>query len=121
MRGMISAVLSVFLAASLAAQDGEFRIDDGFIKTTDGVRIHYLEAGRGQALLFIPGFTGAAEFWEAQIRAFATSHRAIAMVPRSQGDSEKTYEGKFTERRAQDIRDVVNSLNLGAVVIVAWS
>jgi pimeloyl-ACP methyl ester carboxylesterase len=67
--------------------------------------------GVASLLISASGFTGGAGFWELQIRAFSTSHRVVAMDPRSPGDSEKTYDGNFTERRAQDIRDVVDTLN----------
>jgi non-heme chloroperoxidase len=80
-----------------------------------------LEAGTGPALLFIRGFTGAAEFWEPQIRAFSMSHRVIAMDPRSQGDSEKTHDGNSIDGRARDIKAVVDGLKLAPVVIIAWS
>jgi microsomal epoxide hydrolase len=116
---LAAALLS--LAVTLGAQGEQVKINDGFIKTRDGVQLHYLEAGRGPALLFIPGFTGAAEFWDPQIRAFSGRHRVIAIDPRSQGDSEKTFDGNHTDSRAQDIRDVITSLNLAPVVIVAWS
>jgi pimeloyl-ACP methyl ester carboxylesterase len=43
------------------------------------------------------------------------------MDPRSQGDSEKTYEGNNIDSRAQDIRDVIEALKLAPDVIVAWS
>src|SRR5690242_10795816 len=119
MKCAASLVLWVSAAAALSAQNRPVAISGGFIDTTDKVRIHYLEAGRGPALLFVPGFTGAAEFWEPQIRAFSTSNRVIAMDPRSQGDSEKTYNGNFTERRARDIRDLITSLKLAPVVVVA--
>jgi non-heme chloroperoxidase len=121
MRTITSAVTAFLFAVTVSAQSGTARFSNGFIKTTDGVRIHYIEAGSGPALLFIPGFTGAAEFWETQVRVFSASHRSVAMDPRSQGDSEKTYDGNFTDRRAQDIRDIVSFLHLGPVVIVAWS
>ena len=121
MRGVPSLIFWVAITVGLAAQNRPVAIGSGFVDTTDKVRIHYLEAGRGPAVLFIPGFTGAAEFWEPQIRAFSTSNRVIAMDPRSQGDSEKTYNGNFTERRARDIRDVITSLQLAPVVVVAWS
>jgi len=116
---LAAALLS--LAVTLGAQGEQVKINDGFVKTRDGVQLHYLEGGRGPALLFIPGFTGAAEFWDPQIRAFSGRHRVIAIDPRSQGDSQKTFDGNYTESRAQDIRDVVTSLNLAPVVIVAWS
>ena len=117
----IAAGVSILLISTLIAQDRPPRISDGFIKTRDGVQIHYLQAGAGPAVLFIPGFTGAAEFWEPQIQAFSVRHRVVAMDPRSQGDSEKTHEGNHTTSRAQDIRDVIASLKLAPVVIVAWS
>jgi non-heme chloroperoxidase len=121
MKAITLAVASLYLAVTLGAQGELVRINDGSIKTRDGVQLHDLEAGRGPALLFIPGFTGAAEFWDLQIRAFSPRHRVVAIDPRSQGDSEKTFDGNYTDSRAQDIRDVITSLNLVPVVIVAWS
>jgi non-heme chloroperoxidase len=120
MRVAVTGLALLVLMPTLGAQSGS-SIRDGFVKTRDGVRIHYLEAGRGPALLFIPGFTGAAEFWDQQIRVFSATHRVIAMDPRSQGDSDKTYDGNFTESRARDVGDLIRSLNLSPVVIVAWS
>ena len=29
----------------------------GFFRTSDGIRIHYLEAGSGRPIVFIPGWT----------------------------------------------------------------
>lgn len=121
MRSFLSVAVFAVLAAGVAAQTTAVRITEGSVKTSDGVRIHVVEAGRGSSILFVPGFTGAAEFWEAQIQFFAKSHRAVAMDPRSQGDSEKTAEGNFTERRAKDIGDVITMLKLTPVVVVAWS
>lgn len=120
-RLLLPAGLSILLSASVAAQTMAVRIGEGQVTVRDGVRIHYLEAGRGPALLFIPGFTGAAEFWEPQLQSFSRSYRVVAMDPRSQGDSEKTYEGNFTESRARDIGDVIATLKLSPVVVVAWS
>ena len=45
----------------------------------------------------------------------------VAMAPRSQGDSEKTYEGNFTLRRGRDIGDLIGMRRLSPVVVVAWS
>ena len=62
----------------------------GFVTTSDGIRIHYLEAGPAEAeapaILFVPGWTMPAEIWEKQIAHFAKTHRVVAMDPRSQGD-----------------------------------
>jgi len=96
-------------------------VRSGFVTTSDGVRLHYLESGRGPAILFVPGWTMPAEIWERQIQHFAARYRVVAMDPRSQGDSDKPTEGHYPERRAQDIKEVVEQLKLAPVVLVGWS
>ena len=93
----------------------------GFVTTSDGVKLHYLESGKGPALLFLPGWTGAAEFWTPQMRLFMDRWRVVALDPRSQGDSDKVAEGNHTEQRARDVHEVIGKLGLGPVVLVAWS
>ena len=119
-----------FIAALLALTGFTIAADpviknEGFksrvIAASDGVRLHYLEAGSGPAILFVPGWTGAAEFWTPQMRLLSASYRVVALDPRSQGDSEKTEQGNYTERRARDIHEIIGKLNLGPVVLVAWS
>jgi microsomal epoxide hydrolase len=118
---MRTITIALLLYAIADSAVGQQRSTESYVRTSDGVRLHYIEGGNGPAILFIPGFTGAAQFWERQIRQFSTTHRVIAMSPRSQGDSDKTQIGNFTERRAADIKNVVDSLHLAPVVIVAWS
>lgn len=96
-------------------------VKDGFITTSDGVRLHYLESGSGPTIVFVPGWTLPAEIWEHQIRHFAKSYRVIALDPRSQGKSQQTTEGHYPERRAQDIKELVDQLNLAPAVLVGWS
>lgn len=47
--------------------------------------MHYLEAGSGSTLLFIPGWMLPAWLFERQIESFSQKHRVIALDPRSQG------------------------------------
>jgi len=93
----------------------------GFFRTTDGVRLHYLEAGRGPGILFEPGWTMPAWIWDAQLRHFAEHYHVVALDPRSQGDSDKRSDGNYPERRAQDIKELVRNLKLSPVVLVGWS
>src|SRR5208337_3054919 len=48
-------------------------VTDHFFLTSDGVRLHYLEAGSAAAhtLVFVPGWTMPAWIWMPQILAFA--------------------------------------------------
>jgi len=94
---------------------------DRFFKTSDGVRLHYLEAGTGPAIFFEPGWSMPAWIWDAQIRELATHYHIVALDPRSQGDSDKPTEGNSCERRAQDIKELIEHLKLDHVVLVGWS
>jgi non-heme chloroperoxidase len=114
-------LVSVGAAAALAGNPGARSTKGGFVTTPDGVRIHYLEAGRGPALLFVPGWTMPAEIWEPQIAHFSKKYRVVAIDPRSQGQSSQTTEGHHPAARAADIKAVVNQLRLAPVVLVGWS
>jgi non-heme chloroperoxidase len=96
-------------------------VKDGFFKTSDGVKLHYLEAGSGSPIVFEPGWTMPGWIWDAQIKHFAEHYHVVALDPRSQGDSEKTIDGNSCERRAQDIKELIEHLKLDPVVLVGWS
>jgi non-heme chloroperoxidase len=93
----------------------------GFITTSDGVKIHYLEAGNGEPILFIPGWTMTAEIWQPQLDVLSAKYRVIAVDPRSQGDSDKPADGNYPERRARDYKELVDALKLRRPVLVGWS
>ena len=94
---------------------------DKFFVTSDSVRLHYLSAGSGPAIVFVPGWTMPADIWELQLRYFARSHRVIALDPRSQGVSERVSEGNFVDRRAQDVHELLRHRGAQHVVLVGWS
>ena len=93
----------------------------GFFTTSDGVRLHFTDTGRGRTIVFIPGWTMSGEIWEPQIRAFASRYRTITLDPRAQGESEMTGEGLYLGRRGRDIGELLERLNLSDVVLVGWS
>ena len=62
-----------------------------------------------------------AEIWEPQIRALSKSFRVVAIDPRAQGKSGRTADGLYPNRRAQDIREVIDKLKLAPAVLVGWS
>jgi non-heme chloroperoxidase len=110
--------LLLMITVLLHAAEG---VKSGFVTTSDGVRLHYVEAGSGPAILFIPGWTMPGDIWESQIEHFAKTNRVVAVDPRSQGDSDKPTDGHYPERRAQDYKEVVDQLKLSPVVLVGWS
>jgi len=93
----------------------------GFIKTSDGVRIHYLESGAGRPIVFIPGWTMPAWIWQKQIDEFSKRYHVIAVDPRSQGESDQPSYGHMPETRSRDYKELVDQLGLKKPVLVGWS
>lgn len=100
---------------------GQTECGSGHFTTSDGVELHYLEAGSGSTIVFVPGYTMPAEIWEPQLRHFASTHRVVALDPRSQGRSEKATEGHYLSRRGQDIGELIAHLDAAPAVVVGWS
>ena len=108
------------LLVGVAARADEIR--DGFFHTTDGVRLHYREAGSsGRALVFIPGWLMPAEIFDGQLRALSGHYHVFALSPRSQGQS-AAFAGRHTpELRARDIKEFVDLVAPDDFVLVGWS
>jgi microsomal epoxide hydrolase len=115
--GALTACL--FIVASLA--DASVPAKSATFRTSDGVSLHYLDVGSGAAIVFIPGWTMPADIFEPQINQLSTRFRVIALDPRSQGDSEKTPDGNYPERHAQDIKELLEHLQLQNAVLLGWS
>ncbi len=115
-----AALLAICLALAIVAS-AQAAPRSAFFTTSDNVRIHYLEAGSGPAIVFIPGWTMPAWIWEKQIAHFARSYHVIAVDPRSQGESGKPSDGHYPERRSRDYKELVDYLKLDAPVLVGWS
>jgi len=92
-----------------------------FFKTSDGIRIHYLEVGSGRPIVFIPGWTMPAWIWQKQIDEFSKKYHVIAVDPRSQGESDKPTYGHLPETRARDYKELVDHLGLRQPIFVGWS
>ncbi len=94
---------------------------DGFFTTSDHVKLHYLESGQGQAILLIPGWLMPADIWQLQLKGLSKNYHVIALDPRSQGQSDMVKTGNDPLRRSTDIRELLDHLHLGSVVLVGWS
>jgi non-heme chloroperoxidase len=115
-------LLCILSVSSLEAQAQTTQTTkSGFFKTSDGVRIHYLEAGSGRPIVFIPGWTMPAWIWQKQIDEFSKKYHVVAVDPRSQGESDKPTYGHLPETRARDYEELVDHLGLKQPVLVGWS
>jgi microsomal epoxide hydrolase len=122
MRLVAVLLLSSLLGRPAAAQSG-IAPQNRFFVTSDGVRLHYLEAGprTGHTIVFVPGWTMPAWIWEPQIRAFGQRYHVVAFDPRGQGDSDAPSSGYEPVRRGQDIAELVADLAPVPALLVGWS
>jgi len=116
----VGAILALLLVRPAAA-DGPAQ--SRFFLTSDGVRLHYLEAGprSGHTIVFVPGWTMPAWIWQPQIAAFAQRYHVVAFDPRGQGDSDAPASGYEPGRRGQDIAELISNLEPVPVLLVGWS
>ena len=82
------------------------------VTTNDGVNLSYIEAGSGQPLVMVPGWSQTAAQWHHQIEAFAQTHRVIALDMRGHGESDKPGHGYRVYRLSQDLRDAMVALDV---------
>ena len=114
----LALILLLTVGAATAANP---ETKDGYFTTSDGVRLHYLEAGSGPPIVFVPGWLNSAWIWERQIDHFSKNYHVVALDPRSQGESEQVSEGLYPERRSQDIKELMEHLELPPAVLVGFS
>ena len=87
----------------------------------DGLRIRYLESGRGRAIIFIHGLGGRAEAWLPQLKGLTHSARAIALDLRGFGASETPASTPTLTDFARDVIGVLDWLGVEKAVIAGSS
>lgn len=110
---------SLLLAFILVSQCACAR--DAYISLNDGAKLHIASTGRGQPLVFIPGWTMTRRFFEKQEAHFSSTHHVVTYDPRGQGRSDKTAGGNTYADHANDLRQILLQRDLRDVVVVGWS
>jgi len=87
----------------------------------DGLRLHYVEAGRGPAILLIHGLGGFAESWRHNIPELARHGRVIAVDLPGFGRSGKPRRPYTTAFLAQAAGAFLRGLGVGSVRLVGHS
>jgi non-heme chloroperoxidase len=120
---LVASLLLGPLAAPCLAQSLPGGVTDHFFLSSDGVRLHYLEAGPSAAhtLVFVPGWTMPAWIWMPQIQAFSRRYHVVAFDPRGQGDSAAPASGYEPVRRGRDVAELIDRLGNQSVVVIGWS
>ncbi|WP_027285611.1 alpha/beta fold hydrolase [Rubritepida flocculans] len=94
-----------------------------FLRTDDGVSLHYEEAGQGAPVVFVHEFAGDARSWEPQLRFFSRRYRCIAFNARGYPPSDVPRDpAAYSQDRARDdIAAVITGLGLAPAHVVGLS
>ncbi|NUK00114.1 alpha/beta hydrolase [Streptomyces lunaelactis] len=90
--------------------------------TTDGTEIFYKDWGTGQPVVFSHGWPLNADVWDGQLRLLAENgYRTVAHDRRGHGRSAQPWQGNNMDTYADDLAQLIESLNLNEVVLVGHS
>ena len=92
------------------------------LKVKDGSEIYYKDWGTGQPIVFSHGWPLDADAWDAQMLFFGNrGYRVIAHDRRSHGRSQQTWDGNEMNTYADDLAELLNSLDLKDAILVGHS
>jgi non-heme chloroperoxidase len=124
----VAAAVAIAGAASAAPKKAAMaasmpsRMEDGFVTTTDGVKIYYKDWGSGQPMVFSHGWPLTADDWDPQMMFFAShGYRVIAHDRRGHGRSTQTYSGNDMDHYAADLAALTAHLGLTNAIHVGHS
>ena len=114
----VVAILIVALTTCLAAQ-AQKRIDVGDrFATVNGVRLHYLIAGKGEPVLLLHGYAQNSHMWRPLIAELAKSHTVVAPDLRGFGQSAKPQSGYDKKTMAEDVHALASLLGIQRASVV---
>jgi pimeloyl-ACP methyl ester carboxylesterase len=115
-RTVVAVGCALLLAAPVFAQDKFF--------TSDGVRIRYVDQGRGEPVVLVHGFTGSLEDWvrSGLMTDLEKHHRVIALDLRGHGKSEKPHDpDQYGQAMCLDVIRLMDHLAVSQAHIVGYS
>jgi len=111
-----SALLVLAMTISAAAQ-GQTQIRDRFADV-NGVKLHYLIAGKGDPVILLHGYAQNSHMWRPLMVEVAKSHLVIAPDLRGFGQSSKPTSGYYKKTMAQDVHALAQSLGFQHEIVV---
>ncbi len=84
----------------------------------NGVKLHYLVAGKGDPVVLLHGFAETSHMWRPLIAKLADKHTVIAPDLRGFGQSAAPADGYTKAAMAQDIHALVKSLKYDRIRLV---
>jgi non-heme chloroperoxidase len=114
-------LLGLIISPLVSVVAAESTITDGWFTTNDGVKLHYLEAGTGSALVMIPGWSQSAMEFKHQLAGLSDKYHVYAIDMRGHGDSEKPDHGYRIQRLSEDVHEFLAAKDLSGVTLAGHS
>lgn len=92
-----------------------------FFTTSDNAKIFYKASGKGQAILFIHGFSEDHKSFKLQQKILSKKYKIVTYDLRGHGSSDRVDYGLNLPRYALDLKELIDILNLENIVLVGWS
>ncbi len=95
--------------------------EDRFLRV-EGIRVHYVVAGEGPAVLLVHGLGASLAAWWENIAALAQNHRVYAIDLPGSGDSDKPRHVRYDAYEAADfLHKFLNKLNIHRISLIGNS
>lgn len=92
-----------------------------YFLTSDNVKMYYGEKGTGKPVVLIHGWSCSHLHFEKQIEELSKKFKVVYYDLRGHGLSEVPDYGLTLPRFAQDLKELIDHLNLKDVTLVGWS
>jgi pimeloyl-ACP methyl ester carboxylesterase len=113
-----AAILLIGLATNATIQSQERIVIQDRFASVNGVRLHYLVAGKGEPVILLHGYAENSHMWRPLIPELAKTHTVIAPDLRGFGQSSKPVTGYDKKTMAQDINALAQSLGYKREIVV---
>jgi len=114
------------LNTGLSLRDSDFDLQqlntDKYIETDKNVKLYVKDYGKGNPIILIHGWPLSNEMWEYQIDFLVqNNYRVIAYDRRGFGKSSQPYEGYDYDTLTDDLKEIIEQLQLENVTLVGFS
>ena len=111
---------------NVALRDLDFDVrqqnSDKYIETAQNVKLYVKDYGKGEPVILIHGWPLSNEMWEYQIDFLVeNNYRVIAYDRRGFGKSSQPYNGYDYDTLTDDLKEIIEQLQLENVTLVGFS
>jgi pimeloyl-ACP methyl ester carboxylesterase len=92
-----------------------------FVTVRDGTRLRLSDRGSGAPIVLVHGWKMSHRIWDRTVAALEERFRVVSFDLRGMGESDKPGTRYDFDELSQDLRDVLEQLDLEDVTLVGWS